>query len=604
MKLFQIVICLLVLCSIELVLSSERKKLEHKKLHYKGRKNRHEEENTLAEIRSPKYNGLDKKGKPLPLPTMFPDYNRDFQNDFTELERILKNHAVTKGEARNIFSIIDINNDNQLNDMEWRNFRRIFVEPFEKCDADQDYFLSEEELLKCMSDTDDFRFIEDDKRKENVSLCMEVLNTGEKKTNFAGYMYLRRSALAWRECVEQNKDMGMGNFGCAISIATMGKTKSMSDPTTAFSAALKLYGVKPAKETLSYPQFLRIFWTLNVYTNFDQPIPDGRVTRKEFKKAIVSGVLPTKVNFKFVEDVFLGLNPTAEPEDTTGIRFGTYAILSTWYDKFMRVSSYNDHISFSQFCELLDEKIIKNDLTALVDKCLTNYSEDLLKASSSSPDLNNMLNEKDYIMFLERYTKKSRYSKKAHKEDQVKCEDIKGVELKYDPSAARKQLFHILDANQDNTVSFPEFIFFLKFGYSFQFFDPDRDGRVVANEIAPIMIDKIAPIPLTAYETATLRNFKTLEINGRLDILQYIAYSASDAHFFFYLIVNTNTLVVQPNLSRIFDNLNLHIIPRDMAVCAIGKNQHPRAYYNYKKCLRATFQTHVTALQAMVEKSK
>jgi len=410
-------------------------------------------------------------------------------------------------------------------------------------------------------------------------------------------MYMRRSALAWRECVEENREMGMGNFNCAISIATMGQTKSLSDPAVAFSAALKLYGVKPAKETISYPEFLRIFWTLNVYSAFDQPIPDGQVLKKEFKGAIVNGVLPTNVKMQMINDIFLGLNPDIKPEDKTGIRFGTYAILSTWYDKFMRTSKYKDMITFSQFCELLDEKLIKNDLTALVDKCITKFSEDLLKSSSESPDLNNLLNEKDYIMFLERHAKKSRYANKARKGDDVKCEDEKKLDIPYDAAAARKALFHILDANQDNTLSFPEFIFFLKFGYSFQFFDPDKDGRVVAKDVTAIMINKIAPLPLTAYEASLIKNFKNLEINGRLDLLQYIAYNVSHAHFSFYLLVNTETLVVQPDLSTIFDNLNLHIISRDMAVGAIGKNQHPRTYYNYKLCLRATLQTHVNALR-------
>jgi len=239
-----------------------------------------------------------------------------------------------------------------------------------------------------------------------------------------------------------------------------------------------------------------------------------------------------------------------------------------------------------------------------VDKCITKFSEDLLKASSDSPDMNELLTEKDYIMFLERYSKKYRYSRKARKGDNVKCEDIKKLDIPYDATAARQALFRILDANQDNNLVFPEFIFFLKFGYAFEFFDPDQDGRVIAKDVTAMMINKIAPLPLTAYECSLLKNFRTLEINGRLDILQYIAYSVSSVHFNYYLLTNTETLIVQPDLSNTFDNLNLHIISRDMAVGVIGKNHHPNAYYNYKLCLRATLQTHVNALQSLMDDIK
>merc|ERR1712096_546054 len=99
----------------------------------------------FTNINSPQYNGLNSKGEPLPMPVLFPDSNFDFQTDFGELQQIYKNHGLTKGEVRMIFNIIDMNADSQIAWLEWSNYRRIFVEPFEKCDEDKDYKLNEKE---------------------------------------------------------------------------------------------------------------------------------------------------------------------------------------------------------------------------------------------------------------------------------------------------------------------------------------------------------------------------------------------------------------------------------------------------------------------------
>jgi len=170
-----------------------------------------------------------------------------------------------------------------------------------------------------------------------------------------------------------------------------------------------------------------------------------------------------------------------------------------------------------------------------------------------------------------------------------------------DPGAARYVLFNIIDVNGDHQVTFPEFVYFLKLAYSFSYFDVDFDARVHTSAILPMTVARILPIPLSAFETEMLRKFKYLEIVGKIDILQYIAYTLTPLHFRPYLVIQTKQLVKEPYLSTVFDEINLHLIDKDQATCAIGVPKHPNAYYNYYSCLRTTLRTHIMALQLMYD---
>jgi Ca2+-binding EF-hand superfamily protein len=92
---------------------------------------------------------MKQEEKPEPIPMRLPDENRDGFCEFSEFVSAMKNKAMTHGELRAIFRVVDKNDDNKIHGNEWFNFHRIFVEPFEQCDADKDVELSKEELTKC-----------------------------------------------------------------------------------------------------------------------------------------------------------------------------------------------------------------------------------------------------------------------------------------------------------------------------------------------------------------------------------------------------------------------------------------------------------------------
>ena len=62
---------------------------------------------------------------------------------------IYKNHHMTLGEIKHVFTTADMDKDNQIDRNEWKFFYKLFIKPFERCDEDLDYLLNEKEMTKC-----------------------------------------------------------------------------------------------------------------------------------------------------------------------------------------------------------------------------------------------------------------------------------------------------------------------------------------------------------------------------------------------------------------------------------------------------------------------
>jgi hypothetical protein len=65
-----------------------------------------------------------------------------------DLRQMFKNKGLTDGlielmigEIKDLFNTIDINNDNSIDETEWSEFHRIFIENFEECDEDGNFML-------------------------------------------------------------------------------------------------------------------------------------------------------------------------------------------------------------------------------------------------------------------------------------------------------------------------------------------------------------------------------------------------------------------------------------------------------------------------------
>merc|ERR1712096_208717 len=99
---------------------------------------------------------------------------------------------------------------------------------------------------------------------------------------------------------------------------------------------------------------------------FDQPVQDAKISKKQFVESIIQGNLPSKVNLNFINLMFESLNPLIENNDKLTIGMGTFTILATWQSKFNLKSNFTATIGFEKFCELLSEKMLQVDIAYLV----------------------------------------------------------------------------------------------------------------------------------------------------------------------------------------------------------------------------------------------
>lgn len=434
----------------------------------------------------------------------------------------------------------------------------------------------------------DFLFIDKKEIGDVAKELLVILDSGDNKINFSGYMYMRRTALGWRECVPGVSLMGRGTFKCATDIATMGSTISMGDLDAAFNVAKSQNGVKRSVTTLTYPQFVNICWAYNVFIAFDIPVADGRLTRKEMLRGFNDGILPSKMNQNMISNLFNALDPNHDPGNS--INFPTFVVLTLFWDKYAKLAKEAIGLQFPSFCKLISDKILKYDIIDLVDSCITGFKDEDLEKASTSPDIDtSTLTEKDYIMLLQ----KRRYSNKkgdCGKDKKDKTE----VKLSKDN---REILFNIIDINSDGLASYPEFIVFLKYAYSFAFIDLDIDGRVDVIEIAHRMVNKVAYIPMMLWESDKIFSITKLEITTKIDILEYMAYCFADLKFKDFLVSGTSQLIAKAQLEKILQKMDLKIIKRDLVASTYGSKIPHQQNYNYFDALKVSLQTHARAVQ-------
>lgn len=75
------------------------------------------------------------------------DGNQDGYADDADFIRSFSNMGMSPWELTNLFLMIDINGNGQIDVNEWRNFRTMFIEKFEAADKDNNLLLNEDEFL-------------------------------------------------------------------------------------------------------------------------------------------------------------------------------------------------------------------------------------------------------------------------------------------------------------------------------------------------------------------------------------------------------------------------------------------------------------------------
>lgn len=190
----------------------------------------------------------------------------------------MENRHITSGEIKHLFVLADMNKDNLISSTEWNDFRINFVVLYEASGRAEDYridkagldLMLEDEIFKGIT-------VRKEGHEELSAYLFNVLDT--EKTgfiNFADYMFLRKTNLAWKKCAMDDQ-ISRKNMGCAMTVAVPGRRLYLPDSTELFDMGVLLFKGTPVMDTpyLNFQAFFEISRVYYYFQEFNLPFDNG-----------------------------------------------------------------------------------------------------------------------------------------------------------------------------------------------------------------------------------------------------------------------------------------------------------------------------------------
>jgi len=127
-------------------------------------------------------------------------------------------------------------------------------------------------------------------------------------------------------------------------------------------------GLPDQSAEYTFTEFLRVLYSWNIFTFFDVPITDGAVDKMEFKQAISEGQLPGGMSDAMIEQLYEASDP-GNPK--AALNYPSFVILTMFYGLFVKHGNGKPFVDKDQFCALISEKILYNDVMINIDKSHT-----------------------------------------------------------------------------------------------------------------------------------------------------------------------------------------------------------------------------------------
>lgn len=133
------------------------------------------------------------------LPENLSDANQDGKVDEGDFIRGFANLEMTTWEIKQIFAMADFTKQGSLDINQWRIFREMFINTFEKADADKNLFLNDAELIASMADITPVTaiFAEPDVVTQLMNDVSGRIDKEANTINFFEWMFIRQCAVAW-----------------------------------------------------------------------------------------------------------------------------------------------------------------------------------------------------------------------------------------------------------------------------------------------------------------------------------------------------------------------------------------------------------------------
>lgn len=264
-------------------------------------------------------------------------------------------YRLTKGEAEQIFSFVDADRDDLVDQNEWDTFSGLYIFPFEACDHNHDYLLDEAEFAYCFDKDPRSQFIvfrRKEYEKRHEKMLWTVTSRARPLINFHDYMFIRRALFAWKNCQSNAKFISKSAFKCAMRTAILQKAHFNVDLEQIYDTGVELANDFNIIQ-LDFINYLQSLYCVYLFSTFGQPIHMPYIEKTSWIKAIREDRLPhnyeeSEVNYLYE---LINTNPLIP---VTQMNYQSFAFF------------WNAHRLFNKYSQERPLLLTKNELVSLV----------------------------------------------------------------------------------------------------------------------------------------------------------------------------------------------------------------------------------------------
>lgn len=307
-------------------------------------------------------------------------------------------YNMTRGESEQVFYFIDKNRDELVDQTEYDDFAMIYIYPFEACDKNHDYLLSEEEFKVCFKKDPVSRFItfRREKMEDYYKQIMDSITTRARNIiNFADYILFKRATFGWKECQSTSAYMAKDAFMCAMRTALPIKYHLNHDLERFYLSGMHMVSDSHLIE-MDFIAYLRTFYYSYVYIIFSNHQNIPTLGKSDFLKAIRDDRIPQNFSEEDVQILYdLMNNSPTIPNNNMNPESWFF-----WFNCHRLFNKYSItrpmQITEEELLKLMEDKFFPEKIAHSVDNSLTNFST--AEYSEASLILNKYrTNERDFF---------------------------------------------------------------------------------------------------------------------------------------------------------------------------------------------------------------
>ena len=321
-------------------------------------------------------------------------------------------YHLSKGEAISLFNFADKKHQDLLSPGEWNELSNIFITPFEQCDQDKDYLLSNEELKQCFQNEPTSKYIQvkPHQKEKMFDTLREYLNFShnEKGINLYSYILLRKAMYAWTKCHSDSNFMLQDSFKCAITLIGPYQYIHQTEIAKIYKYSIEHLSNDLGSVQLDFLTLVKASFYLNAFSLFGASRDTFILEKDTFiKTALKEDILPNNFDEQEINSIFSMISHNMNNSKKAYMTFETFAFFYNINRLFNIYSKERPSlISIKEATESLKHSLAPITTVLSIDKSYTNFEEKEYQ-NVTMLDINTRKNEDTFYSFKQDGTEKT-----------------------------------------------------------------------------------------------------------------------------------------------------------------------------------------------------